>query len=101
MTLLSSCPCFVVYTDHQRLHSLLHQTMQTPNQHKLLAKLLGYEFDIVYKLRAQNKTVDALSRLHEVSLPAHGSLTVSKPQLVILEALCHYYWIETTMTSLF
>lgn len=52
---------FVVYTDHQRLHSLFHQIVQMSDQHKWLAKLLGYEFDIIYKPGAQNKLADALS----------------------------------------
>lgn len=87
-----SASIWFVYIDHQSLHSLIHQTVQTPNQYKWLAKLLEYEFDIVYKPGAQNKTADALSRLHEDSLPAQGSFTMFRPQPAILEVLYHYYW---------
>lgn len=85
------CRRFVVYTDHQRLHSLFHQTVQTPDQHKWLAKLLGYEFDIIYKLGAQNKLADALSRVYDDPLLIHGSLTLPGPQPAILDALYQYY----------
>lgn len=60
---------FIIYTDHQSLHSLLHQSIQTPDQHKWLTKLLGFDFDIVYKSAATNRLADALSRLHENNTP--------------------------------
>lgn len=60
--------------------------MQTPDQHKWLAKFLKYKFDIVYKSGAQNKSADALSRTHDDSTATHNSLTISGPQPVILEA---------------
>jgi len=52
---------FTVYTDHKSLRYLLEQRITTQNQQNWLEKLLGYEFDIVYKPRASNKVVDALS----------------------------------------
>ena len=63
----------------QKIHSLhwsskfkiLKQTIQTPEQHKWLTKLLGFEFDIVYKPSAQNLQADALSRVHENDNPTH------------------------------
>lgn len=52
----------MVYTNQQSLKYLLEQRITTQNQHNWLAKLLGYEFDIVYKTEASNKVVDGLSR---------------------------------------
>lgn len=56
---------FIVYTDQKSLRHLLEQRITTQNQQNWLAKLLGYEFDIVYKVGAANKVADALSRKGE------------------------------------
>lgn len=56
---------FMVYTDHKSLRYLLEQRITTQNPQNWLAKLLGYEFDIVYKVGAANKVADALSRKYE------------------------------------
>lgn len=44
---------------------MLEQRITTQNQQNWLAKLLGYEFDVVYKLGAANKVANALSRREE------------------------------------
>lgn len=44
---------------------MLEQRNTTQNQQNWLAKLLGYEFDIIYKVGAGNKVADALSRKDE------------------------------------
>lgn len=82
---------FLVHTDHQSLRSLLHQTVQTPDQHRWLTKLLGYEFDIIYKPGAQNKQADALSRVYEDTQPMHCAFAVTTPQPAILASLKHYF----------
>jgi len=43
----------------------LDQIITTQNQHSWLAKLLGYEFDIVYKQGVANRVADTLSRRDE------------------------------------
>ncbi|KAG9458686.1 hypothetical protein H6P81_003194 [Aristolochia fimbriata] len=74
---------FKVLTDQKSLRFLLHQRITTPDQQNWLAKLLGYDFDIVYKPGTQNRAADALSRIHEdITLCA-----ISCPQWIDVEQL--------------
>ncbi|KAL0458875.1 UNVERIFIED_CONTAM: hypothetical protein Slati_0514700 [Sesamum latifolium] len=54
---------FRIYTDHQSVKALLNQTIQTPEQAKWLSKLMGFSFEVHYKLEKDNVVVDALSHL--------------------------------------
>lgn len=40
----------------------MEQRITTQNQQNWIARLLGYNFEIVYKSRVTNKVVDALSQ---------------------------------------
>ncbi|XP_047979196.1 uncharacterized protein LOC125221113 [Salvia hispanica] len=53
---------FVVHTDQRSLRQLLAHPLATPAQQNWAAKLLGYDFSIVYKEGRLNKAADALSR---------------------------------------
>ena len=57
---------FKVYTNHKSLRYVLQQWLTTTDQHCWLSKLMGYQFEIIYKPGAENKVVDALSRIEEV-----------------------------------
>jgi len=52
-----------VYTNQKSLRYWLEQHITIQNQQSWLAKLMRYEFDIVYKSGKTNKLVDALSRV--------------------------------------
>lgn len=82
---------FTVRTDHQSLRSILHQTIQTPDQQRWLTKLLGYDFDIVYKPGSSNVVADALSRIPPPFAAFHTLTSSSRPLSAIYEALRHFY----------
>ena len=56
---------FKVYSDQRSLGYLLQQRITTAEQQHWIAKLLGYQFEVVYKSGPDNKAADALSRVFE------------------------------------
>ena len=56
---------FKVYSDQKSLGHLLHQRITTAAQENWLAKLLGYQFEVIYKPGPDNKAADSLSRMFE------------------------------------
>nr|GEY85866.1 hypothetical protein [Tanacetum cinerariifolium] len=56
---------FKIRTDHFSLKYLLNQKLTTPFQLKRLPKLLGYDYEIVYKKGVDNGVVDAFSRVNQ------------------------------------
>jgi hypothetical protein len=52
---------FVIRTDHHSLTSLMDQRLHTPWQQKVLSKLLGLQFTILYEKGVDNRAADALS----------------------------------------
>jgi hypothetical protein len=56
---------FKVKTDHDSLKYFLEQRLSSEEQQKWVTKILGYDFEIVYKKGKQNVVVDALSRKDE------------------------------------
>lgn len=55
----------MVSTDQKSLKELLHQKIVTGGQQNWAAKLLGYNFEIVYKTGKLKRGADALSRVSE------------------------------------
>ena len=56
---------FKVKTDHDSLKHFLEQRLSSEEQQKWVTKMLGYDFEIIYKKRKLNVVVDALSRKNE------------------------------------
>ena len=76
---------FVIFTDHRSLKELMSQTIQTPEQHRYLARLVGFDYSIQYRTGKTNVVVDALSRCSE--LPSASFFILSMPHFVFLEDL--------------
>jgi hypothetical protein len=53
---------FMVKTDHYNLKYLLDPRLTTIPQHQWVSKLIGYDFQVQYKLGTSNTVADALSR---------------------------------------
>lgn len=56
---------FVIKTDHRSLRELMSQVIQTQEQQFYLTKLLGYDYEILYRPGRANGVADALSRKAE------------------------------------
>ena len=56
---------FKVKTNHDSLKYFLEQRLSLEEQQKWVTKMLGYEFEIIYKKGKQNFVTDALSIKHE------------------------------------
>jgi hypothetical protein len=54
---------FVIKTDHKSLTFLGEQQLQSELQRKAMARLMGLQFQIVYKKGVENRVADALSRV--------------------------------------
>ncbi|KAH9780314.1 hypothetical protein KPL71_008031 [Citrus sinensis] len=53
---------FFIQTDQRSLKYFLKQRVGTPEQQKWVAKLLGYDYEIIYQPGKENLAADALSR---------------------------------------
>ena len=73
---------FCIRTDHKSLKYLLEQQISTMDKQKWLVKLMGYEYEIEYRLGRDNTEADALSSLHGELF----AITYLHPTL--LEAIC-------------
>jgi hypothetical protein len=56
---------FHIKTDHHSLKYFLEQRLASPEQNKWLTKMLGYDYEIIYKKGKDNVVVDVLSRQYE------------------------------------
>lgn len=73
---------FTIKTDHHSLKYLLEQRISTPSQQNWLAKLMGYNYTIVYKKVKKNLVADALSKCVTTDIHLHIISTVTSTFLV-------------------
>ncbi|WVZ18576.1 hypothetical protein V8G54_005898 [Vigna mungo] len=59
---------FTVHTDQRSLKYLMEQRITTQSQQNWMAKLMGYDFEVVYKRGSTNRAANALSRKNEGEL---------------------------------
>jgi hypothetical protein len=70
----------IIRTDQQSLRYIQDQKLTEKIQHKLLVKLLDYDYKVEYKKGRENKSADALSRV-DYSIQANA-ITVVTPAWV-------------------
>jgi hypothetical protein len=63
----------VIYTDERNLSHLSDQRLNTPWQQRVFTKLLGLQYQIIYKKKGvDNDVTDALSRRTSVGLEIYS-----------------------------
>jgi len=58
---------FTIRTDQRSLPYFMEQRVHTPAQQRWVTKLLGYDYELVYKKGIENRAADALSRQPDTS----------------------------------
>ena len=61
---------FKIKTDHQSLKFLLDQTTSTPAQQQWVLKMMGFDYEVVYRKGTSNGAANALSRRPQGTLHA-------------------------------
>jgi hypothetical protein len=62
----------VIYTDERNLSHLSDQRLHAPWQQRVFTKLLGLQYQIIYKKGVNNDAVDALPRRTSVGLEIYS-----------------------------
>ncbi|GKE40194.1 retrotransposon-related protein, partial [Tanacetum coccineum] len=77
---------FIIKTYHFSLKYLLDQKITTPTQMKWLPKLLGFDYEVMYKKGSDNGAADALSRVQTSKLFSMVTILVSTDLAKKIEA---------------
>jgi hypothetical protein len=74
---------FKAKTNHDSLKYFLEQRLSAEEQQKWVTKILGYDFEIIYKKGKQNVVVDALSRKDEYVEAFLCAILIIQPDWII------------------
>jgi hypothetical protein len=74
---------FKVKKDHDSLKYFLEQRLSSEEQQKWVTKILGYDFEIIYKKGKQNVVADALSRKDEYVEAFLCAISIIQPNWII------------------
>jgi hypothetical protein len=74
---------FKVKTDHDSLKYFLEQRLSPEEQKKWVTKMLGYDFEIIYKIAKKNVVADALSRKDEDVEAFLYAISIIQPDWII------------------
>jgi hypothetical protein len=74
---------FKVKTDHDSLKYFLEQRLSSEEQQKWVTKILGYDFEIIYKKGKKNVVADALSRKDEDVEAFLCAISIIQPDWII------------------
>lgn len=80
---------FVIKTYHFSLKYILGQKISTPFQSKWLPKLLGLDYDILFKKEKENIVADALSRINHTSIMEITVSYINSELLSKVQESCH------------
>ncbi|KAD6796172.1 hypothetical protein E3N88_07068 [Mikania micrantha] len=72
---------FIILTDQESLKNLKDQVIQTPDQHKWLGKLLGFDFDILYRPGRLNTAAESQVQFMAYSSTSHEFLTSLRTEI--------------------
>ena len=73
---------FKVKTDHDSLKHFLEQILSLEEQQKWVTKMLGYDFEIIYKKWKLNVVADALSRKNEEGEALLCAISIIQPDWI-------------------
>jgi hypothetical protein len=95
---------FIIHTDHRSLIHLNEQRLHTPWQLKVLTKLLGLRYRVVYRHGTDNQAAYALSRRdHQLELSAVSSLSGNSLLGIQFSSsyspMCSPLWLAKLITS--
>ena len=73
---------FKVKNDHDILKHFLEQILSSEEQQKWVTKMLGYEFELIYKKGKLNVVADALSRKNEQVEALFCAISIIQPEWI-------------------
>jgi hypothetical protein len=89
---------FTIFTDQRSLMHITDQRLQTPWQMKLYTKLIGLQFQVIYKPGTSNLAADALSR-HPAPITQVNAVSYASPTW-LAEIVAGYHSDDTSQKLL-